>query len=223
MTLDTRRAPSTAILFASAITLAGALLSGCSAASDSAPNRSGSGASEPTPSESGSSPSASPLASAATADFPGCDDVKAALGSAVAGLVELDDSENGVTAGSEGPSLGCAWYTTETASSSTQLDEYGFISIGVSRDPEYTEDSMELLGWTVDDPVVSGEGAWALKVGGGYVADEQLDATGVQVVRDGVVVVLTAGGVALQDVEQLESLTNEWALRAGVAVLGLMD
>lgn len=37
------------------------------------------------------------------------------------------------------------------------------------------------------------------------------------------VVVLTSGGVALQDVPQLAALTEEWALGAGVAVLDLMD
>ncbi|MGA1835375.1 hypothetical protein VD659_00450 [Herbiconiux sp. 11R-BC] len=125
--------------------------------------------------------------------------------------------------GSDGPALGCSWHTPETASGSTDLVEYGGISVGVSRDPEYTEESMQPLGWNVENARVASAGAWALKVGGGYDPAEQLDVTGVQVVRDGVVVVLTSGGVALQDVPQLASLTNKWALDAGVWVLELMD
>lgn len=82
---------------------------------------------------------------------------------------------------------------------------------------------MESLGWIVQDPRVSAAGAWALKPGGHYDPAAQLDVTGVQVMRDGIVVVFTSGGVALQDVPQLASLTNEWALAGGVAVLDLMD
>jgi len=166
-------------------------------------------------------PGSSPASSASPDGFPTCDEVKSALGSPVDGLVEIEDSENGVTSGADGPSLGCSWYTTETANGSTDLEQYGFISVGVSHDDEYTEESMESLGWNVDDARVAGAGAWALKVGGGYNPADQLDATGVQVVRDGVVVVLTSGGAALQDVPQLASMTNEWALGAGVSVLEL--
>jgi hypothetical protein len=127
-----------------------------------------------------------------------------------------------VSKGLDGPELGCAWHTKETNSSNLNLEEYGGISIGISRDPEFTEESMKTLGWNVDDPRVAGAGAWALKPGGGYDPADQLDVTGVQVVRDGVVVTLTSGGVALQDVPQLAALTNEWALGAGVAALDLM-
>ena len=71
---------------------------------------------------------------------------------------------------------------------------------------------------------VSAAGAWALEPGGTYDPSDQLDVTGVQVVRDGVVVVtFTSGGVALQDVPQLAALTNRWAMGAGVALLDLME
>ena len=213
-----------------ALALAGALLSGCSSQdSEATPAPAASLAATST---SAPEPSAEPATATATAtddapgatagDFPTCDEVKAVLGPVVEGLVKLDESENGVATGSDGAALGCSWYTPETDGSSTALDRYGFISLGVSHDPEYTAESMEPLGWVVDDPAVSAAGAWALKVGGGYDPAAQLDATGVQVVRDGVVVVLTSGGVALQDVPQLAALTEEWALGAGVAVLDLM-
>ncbi len=154
--------------------------------------------------------------------FPTCDEVKAVLGPEVAGLLTLTETENGITTGIDGPSLTCSWHTPQTAEGGTDLENYGGIGIGVSRDPEYTEDSMATLGWNFADPRVDAAGAWSLKVGGGYDPAAQLDATGVQVVRDGVVVVLTAGGVALQDVPELAGLTNDWAVGAGVAVLELM-
>lgn len=212
-----------------ALALAGAFLSGCSGPADSeatpapAASLAATSTSAPEPSAEPATATATDDAPGATAgDFPTCDEVKAVLGPVVEGLVELDESENGVATGSDGAALGCSWYTPETDGSSTALDRYGFISLGVSYDPEYTVESMEPLGWVVDDPAVSAAGAWALKVGGGYDPGAQLDATGVQVVRDGVVVVLTSGGVALQDVPQLAGLTEEWALGAGVAVLDLM-
>lgn len=223
--------PRTGSLLALALT--GALLSGCSGPADSEATPAPA-ASLAATSTSAPEPSAEPATATATAtatddapgatagDFPTCDEVKAVLGPVVEGLVELDESENGVATGSDGAALGCSWYTPETDGSSTALDRYGFISLGASHDPEYTAESMEPLGWVVDDPAVSAAGAWALKVGGGYDPAAQLDATGVQVVRDGVVVVLTSGGVALQDVPQLAALTEEWALGAGLAVLDLM-
>jgi hypothetical protein len=206
-----------------AVALLGALLSGCSTSSDQSSN----GTSVGKPGVEASAAEATPEPDATPAGagdgYPSCDDVKAALGPAVEGLITLDGSENGVATGANGPELACSWFTPETDGSSIQVEEYGGISIGISRDPSYTEESMEPLGWTVDDPRVASAGAWALKVGGGYEPGEQLDVTGVQVVRDGVVVVLTSGGVALQDVPQLASLTNDWALGGGVAVLELMD
>lgn len=215
--MTTRRMlrPTVAVMI---LTLAGPLVSGCGASDDSTGGESGS--------QSASQPGETTPEDETTPDgegYPTCDEVKAALGPAVEGLVELEASENGESTGVDGPELGCAWHTQETNSSSLDLEEYGGISLGISRDPSYTEESMEPLGWIVQDPRVSAAGAWALKVGGAYDPAEQLDVTGVQVVRDGVVVVLTSGGVALQDVPQLASLTNEWALGAGVAVLDLMD
>lgn len=196
-----------------ALPLAAIVLTGCSGtAADEEPNK-------PAVAEAEGS---SPTPTSSPDGFPTCDEVKSALGAPVEGLVEIEDSENGVTSGADGPSLGCSWYTTETANGSTDLEQYGFISVGVSHDDEYTEESMDSLGWNVDDARVAGAGAWALKVGGAYNPTDQLDITGVQVVKDGVVVVLTSGGAALQDVPQLASMTNEWALGAGVAVIELV-
>jgi hypothetical protein len=207
-----------------AVAVAAGILTGCSGA-DSSDDAAGSSPGEPrataTAAETGTAPSTdSPTTNAA---YPTCDEAKAALGPEVSGLIELEGSDNGITTGATGPELICSWHTPETDGSSIDVAEYGGISIGISRDPEYTEESMEPVGWTVDVPAVSAAGAWALKVGGGYDPAEQLDVTGVQVIRDGVVVVLTSGGVALQDVPQLASLTNEWAMNGGVALLDLMD
>ena len=202
-----------------ALALAGTLLSGCSGATGQVAEPS---AAQPD-AQSTAAPGPDTTSSPDPDGFPTCDEVKAALGPAVAGLIELDGSDNGVNTDAAVPYLGCAWHTPETDGSNPNLEEYGGISVGIERDPEYTEESMEPLGWTVDDPRVSAAGAWALKVGGFYDPADQLDVTGVQVVRDGVVVILTSGGVVLQDVPQLASLTNEWALGAGLAVLELME
>jgi len=209
---------TTRVILLAAMTVTAVLLSGCSGPVD---DDSSPGTSVRVPSGAGEETEATPDPD--SDGFPTCDEVKAALGDEVAELVEIADSENGVSVGYDGPSLGCAWYTDETASASTDLAAYGFISLGVSRDPTYTEQSMESLGWIVDDARVAGIGAWALKPGGEYNPADQLDATGVQVVKDGVIVVLTASGVALQDVPELAPLTNEWALGSGVAVLELME
>lgn len=207
------------ILALAAVALAGGLLSGCGGASGQPAADAPAAGSGGTVSET----EATPAATAGVDGFPTCDEVKAAIGSVVEELIELEGTENGVSTGADGPSLTCAWHTKETNSENINIEEYGGISVGVSRDPEYTEESMGSLGWNVDDPRVSAAGAWAVKVGGGYDPADQLDVAGVQVVREGIVVVLTSGGVALQDVPQLASATNEWALGAGVSVLGLMD
>ena len=202
-----------------ALALTGLIVSGCS----------GSGGGEPEAGTSGNQGSGGQSAAApdpsATPDadgFPTCDEVKAALSPALDGLIVIDPSENGMTGG-DNPSLVCSWHTPETNSDNINLEEYGGISIGIERDPSYTEESMEPLGWIVEDPQVSAAGAWALKVGGTYNPADQLDATGVQVVRDGIVAILTSGGVVLQDVPGLASLTNEWAMGAGVKMLDLME
>lgn len=199
------------------LTLIGTLMSGCSG-SDAAPTTNSA-----IDQAASATPDSSTVPPTASSDFPSCDEVRTALGAAVDGLIELDDSENGVSTGADGPELACSWFTPDTNGSSIDIAEYGGISIGVSRDPSYTEDSMEPLGWNVQDERVAAADAWALKVGGSYNPADQLDATGVQVIRNGVVVVFTSGGVALQDVPQLASLTNDWALGAGVAVLELVD
>lgn len=203
-----------------AAVLSASLLSGCGVSEGRSPAGAPGGVPTAT---GGSTPDPGGASGAAVDGFPTCAEVKAALGAEVDALVELDPDENGVTVGAEGPSLACSWFTEDTAGSSIDMVQYGGISIGISRDPEYTEESMASLGWNVDDARVAAAGAWALKVGGGYDPADQLDATGVQVVRDGVVVVLTSGGLALQDVPQLAALTNDWALGAGVALLALVE
>ncbi|TKR22910.1 hypothetical protein FA014_13945 [Cellulomonas hominis] len=205
------------------VVLAALLLTGCGSGEGSAPADDGAAggagavtATDPAPAATDAE--AAPEAPAGDG-LPTCDEVKAALGPAVAGLVELPGSENGVTEGVDGPELGCAWHTTQTGEASLDLENYGGLSVGVLRDPTFTEDSMGTLGWGVEDPRLDAAGAWALKPGGGYDPAAQLDVTGLQVVRDGVVVVLTAGGVALQDVPELSALTHDWALGGGLAVL----
>jgi len=204
------------LLAVAVLMVAGILLAGCSSPGGHRPPGSPGN-------EAGAVPNPSETPETDDAGYPSCKQVKAALGPAVDGLIELDDSENGVAVGSDGPSLTCSWFTPDTAGTSIHIEQYGGISLGISRDPDYTEDSMKPLGWNVDDPRVAAAGAWALKVGGRYKPSDQLDPTGVQVVRDGVVVVLTSGGVVLQDVPKLAALTNEWAMGAGVALLELMD
>jgi len=221
--MTAHQTPRSALILA-ALMSTGILMSGCSGSDDGSAGASS--VDQPVASGATTAPAPAtddPSSSTAADGFPTCDEVKAALGPEVAGLIELAGSENGVATGADGPALGCAWHTPETDGSNIDVEEYGGISIGISRDPDYTEESMQPLGWNVDDARVAAAGAWALKVGGAYDPADQLDVTGVQVVRDGVVVVLTSGGVALQDVPQLASLTNEWALGAGVAALDLMD
>ncbi|MBF4635744.1 hypothetical protein ITJ38_15125 [Agreia pratensis] len=214
------------ILVAGAATLLAAMLSGCGTSGDKATagsDTAGSGAGQTgAPAPEGGAASAPSSTPGADEGFPSCDEVKAALGAEVAGLIEIEGSENGVSTGYMGPALGCVWYTPETNASNINIGEYGGISVGVSRDPSFTEESMEPLGWVIQDPRVSAAGAWAVRVGGQYDPAAQIDVAGVQVVRDGVVVVFTSSGVALQDVPQLASLTNEWALGGGVAILDLM-
>ena len=89
--------------------------------------------------------------------------MKAALSPALDSLIVIDPSENGVSGG-DSPSLVCSWHTPETNSDNINIEEYGGISIGIERDPSYTEESMEPLGWIVDDPQVAAGGAGGLQV-----------------------------------------------------------
>ena len=202
-----------------ALALTGLLVSGCSAAG-AGESEAGTSGNQGRGGQSAAAPD--PSATTDTGGFPTCDEVKAALTPALDSLIVIEPSENGMTGG-DNPSLVCSWHTPETNGDNINVEEYGGISIGIERDPSYTEESMEPLGWVVDDPSVAAAGAWALKVGGTYNPADQLDVTGVQVVRDGIVVVFTSGGVALQDVPGLASLTNEWAMGAGVKLLDLME
>jgi hypothetical protein len=199
--------------------VAGLLLSGCSG-TGGGDSETGTSAHHGSGGQSATAPD--PSASTDADGFPTCDEVRAALSPALDSLIVIEPSENGMTSG-DNPSLVCSWHTSETNSGNIHVEEYGGISVGIERDPSYTEESMEPLGWTVDDPRVTAAGAWALKVGGTYDPADQLDVTGVQIVRDGIVVVLTSGGVVLQDVPGLASLTNEWAMGAGVTLLDLVE
>jgi len=154
--------------------------------------------------------------------YPTCDEVKSALGPEVAELVEFPESENGERDGSSGHELACTWMTPQTAQQSLDLNNYGGISIGIMRDPSYVEKDYDDLGWTIDDPRLATDDAWALTAGGQYDPGAQVNITSVQVVRDGTVVVITGGGVALQDVPELAALTQGWAVGAGLSVLDLM-
>ncbi|SKA95704.1 hypothetical protein SAMN06295879_2065 [Agreia bicolorata] len=188
--MTARSKTQSTILAAVAVALMTAVLSGCSNTGDTAPAGSSAGQAPTAPQgETTGAPSSTPDADNG---FPSCDEVKAALGPEVAGLIELEGSENGVSTGSMGPELGCVWYTPETNASNIEIGEYGGISVGVSRDPSYTQESMEPLGWMIQDARVSGAGAWALKPGGQYDPAAQLDVAGMQVVRDGTVVVFTS-------------------------------
>ncbi|MDQ1077339.1 MULTISPECIES: hypothetical protein [Microbacterium] len=160
--------------------------------------------------------------SPASGSYPTCDEVKSALGPEVAELVEVPGSENGERDGSSGHELACTWMTPQTAQQSLDLNNYGGISIGIMRDPSYVEKDYDDLGWTIDDPRLAADDAWALTAGGQYDPAAQVNITSVQVVRDGTVVVITGGGVALQDVPELAALTEGWAVGAGLSVLDLM-
>lgn len=154
--------------------------------------------------------------------YPTCDEVKAALGPEVAELVVLPDSENGEKDGSSGHELSCTWATPQTAQQSLDLKNYGGISLGIMRDPKYVEKDYDDLGWTIDDPRLAADDAWALTAGGQYDPAAQVNLTSVQVVRDGTVVVITGGGAMLQEVPELAALTEGWAVGAGLSVLDLM-
>jgi hypothetical protein len=162
-------------------------------------------------------------AGAVLADFPTCDEVKATLGLAVDGLVELGRRGTGVTLGVDGPWLDCSWRTRGAADSAVEAPRRVAISVRISRDPENADDGMGSSGSTVQDERVASVGARAVEVDGSYDPDDRLDASGVRLVRDGVVVALTSSGTTLQDVPQLAPLTNRWALGRGVALLKLMD
>ncbi|KTS07773.1 hypothetical protein [Microbacterium testaceum] len=90
------------------------------------------------------------------------------------------------------------------------------------RDPSLIEQDYDDLGWTIDDPPLAADDAWALTAGGQYDPAAQVNITSVQVVRDRTVVVITSGGVALQDVPELAALTQGWVVGAGLSVLDLM-
>lgn len=158
----------------------------------------------------------------ASGSYPTCDEVKAALGPEVAQLVVLPESENGERDGSSGHELACTWMTPQTAQQSFDINNYGGISLGIMRDPSYVEKDYDDLGWTIDDPRLAADDAWALTAGGQYDPAAQVNITSVQVVRDGTVVVIAGGGVALQDVPELAALTEGWAVGAGLSVLDLM-
>ena len=155
------------------------------------------------------------------ARYPSCDEVKTALGPEAAELVIAPDAENGDTTGSNGLELRCTWMTPQTMSQSFDVQNYGGISLVIEHDPSYTEDAYAPLGWNIADPRLSADDAWGITVGGNYQPAEPVGAASVQVVRNGTVVTIAAGGVLLNKVPELADLTQSWAIGAGLAVLDL--
>jgi hypothetical protein len=62
------------------------------------------------------------------------------------------------------------------------------------RAPSLIEQDYHDLGWTIDDPRLAADDAWALTAGGQYDPAAQVNITSVQVVRDRTVVVITLAG-----------------------------
>jgi hypothetical protein len=155
--------------------------------------------------------------------YPTCGEIKAALGPAVDGLVELAESDNGPMDGQD-EGVQCAWHTQALADTSLDLESYAGIAVGISTmaDP-YVEDDMRAAGYVVDDPRADDVGAYVVNLDGAdFDPAEQIDALGVQVVVGDTAVILTAGGVMLQDSPELAALTNDWAIGGGVRVWELM-
>lgn len=199
--------------------LVAAVLTSCTAAPPSAPDAAvPTVADDAAPADGGSTPDTS----ASAGDYPTCDEVFTALGPEAATLVVLPGTENGEKDGSQGRELSCTWMSPATAAQSTDLVNYGGISLGIGHDPTYIEDDYAPLGWNIDDPRLAADDAWALTAGGGYDPGAQVSIKSVQVVRDGTVVTIAGGGVAFQDVPELAALTEGWAVGAGLAVLDLM-
>jgi pyruvate/2-oxoglutarate/acetoin dehydrogenase E1 component len=94
--------------------------------------------------------------------------------------------------------------------------------VGVHRDPSYVESDYDALGWTIDDPRLDAENAWALTAGGNYDGGAVVDIGSIQVVRDGTIVTISATGAMLNEVPQLADLTQSWAVGAGLRILDLM-
>lgn len=155
-------------------------------------------------------------------DYPTCDEVYSALGPEASDLVIAPDAENGEVEGSLGRELSCTWITPQAAANSLDLQNYGGVSVGVNRDPSYVEGDYDALGWTIDDPRLGAEGAWALTAGGNYDGGAVVDIGSIQVVREGTIVTISATGAMLNEVPQLADLTQSWAVGAGVRILDLM-
>lgn len=154
--------------------------------------------------------------------YPSCDEVFAALGSEVSDLVPAPDADNGEVDGSSGHELSCTWVTPQAIAQSLDLQNYGGFSVGVHHDPTYIESDYDSLGWTIDDPRLVADDAWALTAGGQYDAGAVVDIGSIQVVRDGTVVTLSAAGAMLNEVPQLADLTQSWSVGAGLRILDLM-
>jgi hypothetical protein len=200
--------------------LAAVTLAGCAVAAPTvqAPPLPDAGAGEVVPPD---SPNAGAGAGTVATDYPTCDAVYAAMGAEASDLVLAPDADNGEVDGSAGRELSCTWVTPQAIEGSLDLQNYGGFSVGVHRDPTYVESDYDALGWTIDDPRLDADDAWALTAGGQYDPGAVVDIGSVQVVRDGTVVTLSAAGGMLNDVPQLADLTQSWALGAGLRILDL--
>lgn len=214
------RRPSLAIL--AALALSTLALSGCAVLDPTGDDDVSNDAAEQSTDATTSDDSAAVDGAPSGDVFPTCAEVKTALGGEVADFVEPVDGENGVSESVTGTDLICAFLTPETRADNLRLDEYGAVSVSVGREPTWEPAEFDAMGWLVEDARAGGAGAWVVKPGGGYSAADQLDAIGIQVVRDGTVVVLTVTGAAVQKAGGLPNLTNDWAVGAGLSVLGLM-
>jgi hypothetical protein len=166
--------------------------------------------------DAGASPATDGLA------YPACDEVFSVLGPEASDLVIAADADNGEVEGSSGRELSCVWMTPQAAANSLDLQNYGGVSVGVHRDPSYVESDYDALGWTIDDPRLDAENAWALTAGGNYDGGAVVDIGSIQVVRDGTIVTISATGAMLNEVPQLADLTQSWAVGAGLRILDLM-
>ena len=167
-------------------------------------------------------PDAGASPAAGGGDYPTCDEVYSALGPEASDLVIAADADNGEVEGSSGRELSCVWTTPQAAANSLDLQNYGGFGVGIHRDPSYLESDYDALGWTIDDPRLGAEGAWALTAGGHYDGGAVVDIGSVQVVRDGTIVTISATGAMLNEVPQLADLTQSWAVGAGLRILDLM-
>lgn len=212
---------STVLLFCAA---AAVTLAGCGAVTPAAdvPPAPAAGVEDGASPDVPDTPDAGPSAATAGGEYPTCDEVYSALGPEASDLVIAADADNGEAEGSSGRELSCTWITPQAAANSLDMQNYGGFGVVIHRDLSYLESDYDALGWTIDDPRLAAEGAWALTAGGNYDGGAVVDIGSVQVVRDGTIVTISATGAMLNKVPQLADLTQSWAVGAGLRILDLM-